>query len=48
METSAKELIAVLVTMAVLFIFALVVVGIFLNVWRKEKRAREQEGKRPQ
>ncbi len=43
MNSGIKELIAVLVTMGVLLIFALVAVGVFLKVWRQEKMAKNKE-----
>ena len=37
-DAATRELIFVLVLMAVLFLFGLVAVAIFIRVWRKERK----------
>jgi Tfp pilus assembly protein FimT len=38
MDSDTKEFIAVLVTMGILFILALIAVAIFIRQWRREQR----------
>lgn len=38
MNSDNKELIAVLVTMGILFILALIAVALFIRQWRKERK----------
>jgi cbb3-type cytochrome oxidase subunit 3 len=40
-NTGNKELIAVLITMGIILVFALVVVGVFFSVLRREKRNKD-------
>ena len=42
MDAGTQELTFVLVLMAVLFVFGLVAVGIFIRVWRKERGGKKQ------
>jgi hypothetical protein len=42
MNSATKELAFVLTAMAVLLVFALVAVGIFIRVWRKERKANKR------
>ncbi|HEY0385280.1 MAG TPA: hypothetical protein VGC64_04680 [Pyrinomonadaceae bacterium] len=46
MDSDNKEFIAVLLTMGILFILALVAVAIFIRQWRREQRDKNKTPER--